>query len=358
MSLVKLLLRIIVAAALVALLLHKHEIPASAVLLRLTQFPLTFFLLALVLDLIGQTVSAYRWSRVSALSGNAIPFRKAWSIYFAGMFFNTCLPTTIGGDTVRVVGLSRQTGSKSVAFTSVFMDRNIGMAALLGLGLFACIVEPVTLQATLNFVSPDPIVMPLWPVFALLIPAFVLANMVLFSRRVYLRFDHWFFARLPGGIRTKIAKLHTALQGYRLPLPAFAWAFLLSLVYQFSEGALVWILALGLGMKLSIWVFCAMVMLQAVAGLLPITINNIGVRDGIFCAVLLGQTVALQQPGDMIKDEALALAWLYLAIVVVSGLVGGIVYMLAGVTRPTDRDVAELNNGLKPDEPVMASAGK
>lgn len=358
MAFVKLLLRIVVAAALVAFLLNKHEIPASDVLRRLTQLPLTFFLAALALDLVGQTISAFRWSRVSALSGNAISFVKAWPIYFSGMFFNTCLPTTIGGDTVRVVGLSRQTGSKSVAFASVFMDRNIGMAALLCLGLMACIVEPVTLQATLKWISPQTIVLPLWPAFALLIPGFILANMILFSNRVYRRFDRWFFARLPGKIRAKITKLHTALQAYRLPLPVFAWTFVLSLAYQFSEGALVCVLGWGLGLKLSIWVFCAMVMFQALAGLLPITINNIGIRDGIFCAVLIGQAAALQQTGDMVKDDALALAWLYLAVVVASGLIGGVVYLVTGVARPTEADVEDIDSDIRSKEPAMASAGE
>ena len=56
---------------------------------------------------------------------------------------------------------------------------------------------------------------------------------------------------------------------------------------------LVYVLARGLGLDLPFWVFGAMVTFQAVAGLLPITVNNIGVRETIFCAVLLGQAAAL-----------------------------------------------------------------
>jgi uncharacterized protein (TIRG00374 family) len=343
--LLKLLLRAGIGIGLVVFLLNKHQVPIDQIVDRLTACPVGIFLAAWAVDILGRTLCAFRWSRITALAGNAVPFGAAWKLYFAGAFFNTCLPTNIGGDAIRIVGLARHTGSKSVAFASVFMDRNLGMGALLLLGLVSSLVVTTSLQATLRFISSEPMVMPLWPLFLLLIAGYVLANLILFRGRIYAWFEGWVVRRLPAKVQVKVAKLHNAIQQYRRPLTEYAGIYGISLVYQISEAAFVWLLAWGLGFRLPFWVFGAMVTFQAVAGLLPISINNIGVREGIFCAVLLGQAAVLGLEEPRIKDGALALSLLYLAIIVATGLLGGLVYMAAGMTRPTEKEVEEAETG-------------
>ncbi|MBI3827905.1 MAG: flippase-like domain-containing protein [Planctomycetes bacterium] len=351
MSILKFLGRLSIGALLVAYLLYEHEVPLGVVAKRIGEVPAWALLAALLLDLGGQTLCSFRWARLSEIAGHPVRMSTAWSIYFSGMFFNTCLPTSIGGDVIRIVGLARHTQSKSRALASVFMDRNVGMAALLTLGLASALLAPSSIQVTISSLSPHPIVVPLWPLFLLLALGYVLANMVLFGGRLYAVVDGWFLRRLPLKFHGKIEKLHTALQSYRKPLAEYVWAYLLSLVYQASEAALVWVIARGLGVDLPFWVFGAMVLFQAVAGLLPISINNIGVREGIFCAVLLGQP-ALYLEGmneETIKASALALSMAYLGVVMVSGLVGGVVYLLAGVAKPTAAEAAdagELSSGI------------
>ncbi|MCW8133372.1 MAG: flippase-like domain-containing protein [Planctomycetota bacterium] len=343
MSTLKFLGRLAIGALLVAYLLFEHEVSASEVAKYLRDLPILGILAALALDLAGQTLSSFRWARLAEIAGHPVRFGTAWKIYFSGMFFNTCLPTSIGGDVVRVVGLSKYTRSKSVALASVFMDRNVGMAALLSLGLLSALLAPVTIQITISSVSASPLVLPLWPLFLLLIAGYVLANVLLFGRRIYRLAERLVFKRLPGKVHGKIEKLHRALQSYRRPLHEYAWTYVLSLAYQASEAALVWVLARGMGLDLPFWVFAAMVLFQAVAGLLPISINNIGVRDAIFCAVLVGQA-ALHRHGmteESIKGAALALSTAYLCIVMISGMAGGIVYLVAGVPKPTEADLAE-----------------
>lgn len=341
MSMLKFTVRLAIGAALVAYLVREHEVQFQSVAERMLQIPLGALLAALCLDLAGQTLSAFRWSRISALGGNPVSFARAWPVYFSGMFFNICLPTSIGGDVVRVVGLGQQVRSKTAALASVFMDRNVGLAALLALGFCSSLAVATTIQVTISTFSPEPIVLPLWPFFLVLILGFVAANAVLFDNRTYDWAERLLLRRLPRSVGEKIAKLHGCLQVYRRPLSEFAWTFFLSLCYQASEAALVWVLARGLGVDLSFWVFGSLVMFQAVAGLLPITINNIGVREGIFCAVLLGQAAAMGMGQEQIKDSALALSLLYFGVIVCSGLCGGLVYLVSGLRKPTAAEVAE-----------------
>lgn len=336
MSISKLILRLAIGATLVYLLLIKQELPFEAVKVHFAELPVAIVALALGLYLIGQLVCSFRWASLSTLGGRPAGFMDAWPIYFTGMFFNMCLPTSIGGDVWRVVGLSRKTGSKSAAVASVFMDRNVGLAALLVVGLVASVSSPQmsTVEATFSFLkspaTPDGhVVVALWPLFLVLIAGFIAANAAIFSDSfcalvIAVTKSMWL-----GFIGRRIEKLHHSVQAYRQPLQRYAQAFILSVLYQCTEIGVVIVLAYGMGIHASWFVFGSIVTFQAVASLLPITFNGVGVREAIFCAVLKGQL------GNGAKDEAVALSLAYFGIVLMSSLVGGAVYLLSGIQRPT-----------------------
>jgi uncharacterized membrane protein YbhN (UPF0104 family) len=141
-------------------------------------------------------------------------------------------------------------------------------------------------------------------------------------------------------ITRKLKPLHNAVVSYHLPASDYIWPFVISLVYQASEVGLIWLLAQGLGLQLSPWVFCSMVTLQAVASLLPITPNGVGVREAIFTAVVVGKL------GQEYKDEALALALIYFfGVVLISSLLGGVIYLVGGVPKPSPVEIAESTAG-------------
>ncbi|MCZ7648665.1 MAG: flippase-like domain-containing protein [Planctomycetota bacterium] len=330
MSALKFALRLLLGSALLIYLFHEHEVELGGVAERLRALPLWAVLAAVAVDVLSQTLAALRWQRVLRLGGHAQPFRAVWPLHFSGMFFSLCLPTNVGGDVYKMLGMSRRIGSKSASFASLFLHRDLGMAALLSLGFVAALAWPTSIEITLRGTR---IATPLWPVFLALGAGFAAVNVILFSRRVYRALDRLLFARLPEAFRAKVAKLHASVQAYRVPLPRFAGIYGLALAYQIAEGGCVWLLARRLGMELPYWVFAALVTFQAVAGLVPVTINNIGVREGVFCAVLLGQAAAAGWSDVAIKDGALALSLGYFGVVMTSGLIGGAVYMASGLSR-------------------------
>src|SRR5689334_24916073 len=123
-------LRIVVSAGLLVLLIrkagdigsglpHRHHLRA-AVLLALAAFVTVF----------GIGLSAWRWQRVLAVFDVHVPLRTLTSHYFAGQFVGNVLPSTIGGDVLRVSRASNSTGSTTVAFASVALERLTGFVAL------------------------------------------------------------------------------------------------------------------------------------------------------------------------------------------------------------------------------------
>lgn len=335
MKLFKVLARIFVGVVFVWYLFYEHEVGAGKVLARFEVLSWPVLTAALALYLAGQLLSAQRWGMLLALAGRPAPYGVLWRSYFTGMFFNLFLPTSIGGDVVRTVVLGRAVKSRYVAPASVFMDRNVGMAGLLAVGTVAAVLAGATIQATL---FGKLLRVPLWPLFVVVLLVFAAANVVLFEKRWNKRtarlLRHLAFgSRLGAGkLAEKLVRLHDALTGYRLPGRRFLAVFVVSVIYQLSEISVVVLLARDLGITAPVTVFAALVPFAAVASLLPLTFSGMGVRELVFCAVLLGAKVP--------QGAALVLSLTYFGTMVAAGLCGGAVYLLGGLPHPTEKELA------------------
>ncbi len=64
------------------------------------------------------------------------PFLFYFKSYFRGIFFNQLLPSSIGGDAVKVIDTAKQLGCKKrEAFVGVLIDRGLGIAGIFLLNL-------------------------------------------------------------------------------------------------------------------------------------------------------------------------------------------------------------------------------
>ncbi|HIP19855.1 MAG TPA: flippase-like domain-containing protein [Sulfurimonas sp.] len=95
---------------------------------------------ALLMQLTSTYLAAYRWFKISQL----LVFKEKLSFYvqsyFKGTFFNQVLPSSIGGDAVRIIDLTRKGYEKKDAFYGVFVDRVVGLVGLLVLNLLATLI--------------------------------------------------------------------------------------------------------------------------------------------------------------------------------------------------------------------------
>ena len=95
-----LLIKLLVSGGLIAYILTRINIERS--LHTLVSAKLSFIVLALVVYLFAQAVSAIRWTVLVRPLGIKTPFRELVSYYMIGMFFNLFAPGTVGGDVSRV----------------------------------------------------------------------------------------------------------------------------------------------------------------------------------------------------------------------------------------------------------------
>jgi uncharacterized protein (TIRG00374 family) len=83
-----------------------------------------------------------RWLWLMKVQSIQPSFRRAYGMNLVGMFFNLFLPGGTGGDLLKMYYASREAeGRKPAAVLSVFMDRVVGLLALIGIaavvGLFS-----------------------------------------------------------------------------------------------------------------------------------------------------------------------------------------------------------------------------
>lgn len=150
----KLLLRLlgtIVAVVLIVVLVRGEA--WSEVLGALRQLTWTRIAAALSLVVLSRMFVAARWYVLLRSGDVQISPGHATALTFTGLFSNNFLPTTIGGDVVRLAGAMQLGYDRAVCLASIAADRLIGMLGMLftlPLGLIPTIqnLTPATVQAS------------------------------------------------------------------------------------------------------------------------------------------------------------------------------------------------------------------
>ncbi len=91
---------------------------------------------------LGIVLSAWRWQLVLRLFDEHVALRTLTGHYLAGQFVSNVLPSTVGGDVVRIARCSKNVESSTSAFGSVVLERLTGMIALPLLVIVGFIVRP------------------------------------------------------------------------------------------------------------------------------------------------------------------------------------------------------------------------
>ena len=89
-----------------------------------------WLVVALFSFLFAQLFSALRFLFISRALGCPVTFRQSLGVHFIGLWFNQVLPTSLGGDVVKIA-LLRQLMNLSLAFRVTILDRAAGFIFLL-----------------------------------------------------------------------------------------------------------------------------------------------------------------------------------------------------------------------------------
>src|SRR6202023_2091656 len=120
--------KILISAALLYLALRKANFADLAS--RIDVASLGWIGLAIAVSFLQIFVGVLRWCEVSAECGAPLATKQAMRYNVIGTFFNQTLPSSIGGDAVRLWLVARNGAGWRAATYSIFVDRAIGLIAL------------------------------------------------------------------------------------------------------------------------------------------------------------------------------------------------------------------------------------
>ena len=121
-------IKILVSAALLYLALRKANF--ADLVARIDLLSAAWLTLALALTFLQIFIGVLRWRIVSRESGAPLPLKQAMRYNVIGTFFNQTLPSSIGGDAVRLWLVARSGAGWRAATYSIFVDRAVGLIAL------------------------------------------------------------------------------------------------------------------------------------------------------------------------------------------------------------------------------------
>jgi len=262
--------------------------------------------------LIGIFLSAVRWQRV--LHALELPARIGTLLrhYLAGQFVGNFLPSTIGGDVLRVSRLASNEVETSASFASVVLERMSGWIVLPVMSLVGLAVNPTLVR--LVPASKGAIAMCL-ATLALLAGVLVLAahpNLGgrLASREGWLRF---------------MGAVHLGLDRFRHQPWAAMEVITAGFAYQLSIVLAAFIGGHALGLHVGWTAMLAFVPVVAIVQVLPITLSGLGVREGAL-VLFLG-------PLGVSTSSAIALGLLLYLMNLVVSLLGAPAFAWGGRSR-------------------------
>ncbi|MCD4784410.1 MAG: flippase-like domain-containing protein [Candidatus Eremiobacteraeota bacterium] len=127
------LFRLILSFVLIIIIIRAVDMQEVLNLLRGID-PWTLFLAYLTV-LLGAIPSAYAWKMLIRIQKLDIPFLRVVYMNLVGFFFNSYLPTGVGGDIWRGFTLSRVSEKAGGSIASVIMERLVAFGSIVLLGL-------------------------------------------------------------------------------------------------------------------------------------------------------------------------------------------------------------------------------
>ncbi|MGM0510465.1 MAG: lysylphosphatidylglycerol synthase transmembrane domain-containing protein [Thermoplasmatota archaeon] len=271
-----------------------------------------YFLIVIGITIIKVAISAKKWQILLRAKEEVKGFLYVWKVYYIGTFFNMFLPTNVGGDVVKAHKMSKVSKRAVEAYSSVFMERFTGIAAILSLAL---------VSTTLYFDRlPLEIVVVVYLVF---LPLMLLTTLLIWKKSLGHKLiaisDRLFRNFNPFSIRQKIRKLYRSVNLYRKKKRALSEALMISFVFHTLLILSNYILALSIGMEVNLFYFFIFIPITAILLFLPISIKGFGVREVLYIYFFtqVGASTA----------QAVSLSFLVQLIGLISSLIGGVVYV-------------------------------
>jgi len=304
-NLLSFILRFGLSLALLVYVFSKIDLAKTAEVLKTAD--LTYIIFAAIVFLIVNAILLYRWFIfIKALdlsaSGKNVIFH-----YFYGLFGNLFLPTGIGGDILKAVGLCKTSTQKPRVIASILLDRLSGFASIV-------IVAVLAFVFGYKYINDNSLLIPI----VLMGSVSLMIVATLFNESAYSFFCQIFnrFPRFKNSLMTMhydialLKESHKSKEGGK--------AILLSCVSQMIFAFSYYLVAKALHQDIAMIYFLIFVPIICVVSSFP-SIGGLGVRE-VGAAYLFGK-IGIE------SGIAVSLTLINFLFMIAVGLIGGVLYV-------------------------------
>ncbi|MDH5606727.1 MAG: flippase-like domain-containing protein [Anaerolineae bacterium] len=220
------------------------------------QIDASHFALALALMFGSRLSIAGRWYTLLRSAGEKISYADTLKITFAGLFSSNFLPSTVGGDVVRLAGARQKGLGGAVSAASLIVDRLVGMAGMLA-------ISPV------GFLK--------WAATGMVMPGARLGG------------QYFLAAAVPSGDNLVLRVWHKGMSLIKRVGQAISiWlrqpkALIIALLFTFGHMAFLFatlsLFLTGMGDPIPFWTIAGIWSLVYLITLVPVSINGLGLQE-------------------------------------------------------------------------------
>jgi hypothetical protein len=273
---------------------------------------LQYILYAFVLFVAINFVLIARWVVVIKALGLPVNFGKAARYSLIGLFGNLFLPSAVGGDLIKIVGLCLNSQDKPKVVASVLVDRLSGFAGMV-------VVAIISFVCGFRWIADISV--------ALAIAAMAVAStgiaMVLFNETAY-SFCCQIFSSFPK-FKKSLMQMHYDIALLKGRQDALYKAVGLSAVSQVALAATFFLVSKALHQDVSLFYFIIFIPLICVMATVP-SIGGLGVREA-GAAYFLGKV-------GVASGVAVSISLINFLFMALVGLLGGVYFILTQPKKP------------------------
>jgi len=262
-------IQLAVSIGLIILLLRLINISDMFSLLK--NVNLYYFILLLVLISFDRIFMAYKWHLLLKIKDMSISVFSAIKTYYIGTFIGIFLPTTVGGDIVRVLKLRSEKRRGTDALSSVILERILGFIA-------SAILAPIAALFLISFLKLN-VWRFLWIAGAFLF-LFTILMLISFSEVIVQKIDK--NERLSKNLLfSKFKKLYLSYAEYKNHKGLLSLFLALSILEQLAAVIGTYLACRALNLSIPFIYFLLIIPLVQLISRIPISFEGLGVNEGL-----------------------------------------------------------------------------
>lgn len=293
------------------------------------------FLTAVVLYAVGNLIFVLRWLILLRAQSVRVAYWQALKLHLLGLFYNNCLPGSVGGDLLRAWYVTMHTEKKIEAAMSVFVDRAIGLACTIAMVFLTYWLMPKGGRETqfslgANFSVGSLLLKLLLAVAAMAVLAVIVLAVMYSSRKLRpILYKYVFIFALSW--KLWVARVVQAIKLYCCKPFILLLAVVLTFICQSIPIFGLYLVGQNLGIQAGLRYYLMFFPLSWIIGVIPISVGGTGVME-LGLKGLFGKVSQVTETQGLILALAQRFTWLIVSI-------PGVIIHLTGKHLPDKEEI-------------------